>query len=334
MLRARHVSCLDTYAQARSRALDMLLALVGLDPSCMPGGPGPGSGGLAAALQSAEQLQRLVGGWATQLRVLLVGAAAELALAQDLFADFEEGVGSRGGPGGAASDAASKLTMLDGTVHPICATTLSFLKRLFTHSNALTLLFAPNGGGPSSGDAADAAASAAAAASSAIMRMLMRLIEVGLSWYIEALEAKARSYKAAALGHLFLMNNVHYMVWTVEQAAAADKQLQRRAQAAAEAALAAAAAESEAGATRRAKRHAAAAAAAAAAEDGSDADAGAAAAAAAADLDAAAAAANGLGVLGLAWVERHKDIVEHYGAAYHEATWQPLIAVLEGVLVN
>lgn len=66
--------------QARSRALDMLLALVGLDPSALGlaapgagggggrGGAGSGAsmggggGGLALQLQSADQLQRLVGG--------------------------------------------------------------------------------------------------------------------------------------------------------------------------------------------------------------------------------------------------------------------------------
>ncbi len=35
----------------------------------------------------------------------------------------------------------------------------------------------------------------------------------------QSLEARSKAYKQAALGALFLMNNVHYMVWTVEQAA-------------------------------------------------------------------------------------------------------------------
>eukprot|EP00198_Chlamydomonas_reinhardtii_P013432 XP_001702769.1 component of the exocyst complex [Chlamydomonas reinhardtii] len=437
MLRARHVACLDTYAQARSRALDMLLALVGLDPSTLGlAGPGAGGGGgrggagsgasmggggLALQLQSADQLQRLVVGWSTQLRVLLVGASAELALAQDvwqspydevtfsetisrslrlvlqvgkavcegrgagrspdrlfallqmhqslmellpyleellsarerctgllkeahllgvkngraarqLFADFEEAVGGRAGGGAglsAADAAASKLTMLDGTVHPICATTLSFLKRLFTYPNALSLLFAPSGAGGSvsGGGAAEAAAAAAAAASSSIMHILMRLLE--------ALEAKARAYKSPALGSLFLMNNVHYMVWTVEQAAAADKQKASAAAAAKTSAAAAAEAEADAeaasleaeGATVRARRRARRAAEAAA--EAAEAEA---AAAAAAHPDAA--VPGGLAVLGRAWVERHKDIVEHYGAAYQEASWKPLTELLEAVVVT
>ncbi|GLC40352.1 hypothetical protein PLESTB_001679800 [Pleodorina starrii] len=448
MLTARHVTCLDTYAQARSRALDMLLALVGLDPaaaraSSSASSSSTGPGGLG--LQSSDQLQRLVGGWALQLRALLLGAAAELALAQDvwpspydevtfsetisrslrlvlqvgkavcegrgasrspdrvfvllqmhqslmdllpylddllsarerctgllneahllgvmigrsarqLFGDFEEGVGSRGlqggggGGGGGAyhgSDAVSKLTMLDGTVHPICATMLSFLKRLFTYPNALSLLFSPgagsvssNGGGGGAGSGSEAAA--AAAASSSIMRILMRLME--------ALEAKARSYKVPALGDLFLMNNVHYMVWTVEQAAAADKRAQQQQQqqqqqrgsasAAAKAGLAedddaeeddeerAAEGDGADGAKRR--RGGAKRAGGSAAGDGGAGGAGTAAAAAASGGG----GGGGLGVLGSAWVERHKDIVETYGAAYHDKTWRPIISALEAVLVS
>lgn len=48
----------------------------------------------------------------------------------------------------------------------------------------------------------------------------------------------------------------------------------------------------------------------------------------------AAAPSLGLSVLGSAWVERHKDIVEHYGAAYQEKTWRPLITALEAILVT
>ncbi|KAG2492529.1 hypothetical protein HYH03_009194 [Edaphochlamys debaryana] len=424
MLRARHVACLDVYATARSKALDMLLAQVGLDPASLALPPaalaaaaGGGSGGaLAAQLMgsSAEQLQRLVQGWAAQLRIMLVGAAAELGLAQEvwqspydevtfsetisrslrlvlqvgkavcegrgaarspdrvfvllqmhqsladllpylddllsprerctgllneahvlgvmigraarqLFSDFEEAVGGRlagggggqggapggGGGSGASADTASKLTMLDGTVHPVCATTLSFLKRLFTYPNCLGLLFAPPGaglgraslGGFGPGSAgSEAEGAAVAGAASSIMRLLMRLMEF--------LESKSKAYKSPALAALFLMNNVHYMMWTVEQAAAADK----------------------AAARARAQRAAAAAAAAAASPD--DPAAAAAAAEAEAAGEAGAPVAGGLGVLGSAWVERHKDIVEAYGAAYHEATWRPLIQQLEAVLVT
>jgi hypothetical protein len=36
-----------------------------------------------------------------------------------------------------------------------------------------------------------------------------------------------------------------------------------------------------------------------------------------------------LALLGNAWLERHKDVVEAWGAAYHDATWMPLVALLQ-----
>ncbi|EFJ50648.1 hypothetical protein VOLCADRAFT_103855 [Volvox carteri f. nagariensis] len=342
MLRGRHVTCLDTYAQP----FVVWCAVPPLERLRAPG-PRPVPGHAF----SPHQLQRLVAGWAQQLRVLLVGAAAELALAQDvwpspydevtfsetisrslrlvlqmhqslkdllpylddllsarerctgllneahllgvmigrsarqLFADFEEGVGSRGlqGSGAYGSEAVSKLTMLDGTVHPICATTLSFLK---------------------------------------------------------ALEAKARSYKVPALGDLFLMNNVHYMVWTVEHAAAADNQTQQQQQGQQPKQLGSnpppddmedpTSTKTTRTATARQSGRRRGGGAGGSASDNGD---GGSAAAAPPSAPASAASAS-LGVLGLAWVERHKDIVEHYGASYQDKTWRPLVAVLEGVLVT
>lgn len=67
---------------------------------------------------------------------------------------------------------------------------------------------------------------------------------------------QARGYKNEALAALFVMNNVHYIQWSVESSPAA------------------------------------------------------------------------LHLLGVAWLERHKDVVEDWGAAYHEATWMPLVHML------
>jgi hypothetical protein len=36
-----------------------------------------------------------------------------------------------------------------------------------------------------------------------------------------------------------------------------------------------------------------------------------------------------LQVLGSAWVERQKDFVEQYGAAYHDLCWTPLVRILK-----
>ncbi|GIL84424.1 hypothetical protein Vretifemale_12980, partial [Volvox reticuliferus] len=153
----------------------------------------------------------------------------------------------------------------------------------------------------------------------------------------QSLEAKARSYKIPALGDLFLMNNVHYMVWTVEQAAAAEKVAQRQLQqqqqqqqpSKSTGQEAEGIGESDGG---RAKRRSGKRGTVKSGGTTSDVD---------GDNEPTMAAeasgggvATGLGVLGIAWVERHKDIVEHYGAAYHEKTWRPLISALEAVLVT
>jgi hypothetical protein len=34
-------------------------------------------------------------------------------------------------------------------------------------------------------------------------------------------------------------------------------------------------------------------------------------------------------LLGSAWLERHKDLVEEWGAGYHDATWMPLVHMLK-----
>lgn len=36
-----------------------------------------------------------------------------------------------------------------------------------------------------------------------------------------------------------------------------------------------------------------------------------------------------LELLGVFWLERHKDVVEEWGAAYHDAAWMPLVDMLK-----
>ncbi|KAK9901547.1 hypothetical protein WJX75_001553 [Coccomyxa subellipsoidea] len=108
----------------------------------------------------------------------------------------------------------------DGTVHPLTAYTLSFLKRLFAYEATVDTLF---------GDAAnEAAALSAARRGEALERRLNGGIDeatatavqgaVGhmLRVLLDNLETKARTYKNKALAALFLMNNVHYIVKAVE----------------------------------------------------------------------------------------------------------------------
>jgi exocyst complex protein 7 len=105
---------------------------------------------------------------------------------------------------------------------------------------------ASNGG---STDAAAASATARAALAAAVSRLLARLLD--------NLEAKSRSYRGEpALSALFMMNNVHYVQWSVEGSTAEE-------------------------------------------------------------------------LLGRDWLERHKDLVEDWGARYQDVTWGPVLALLQ-----
>jgi hypothetical protein len=94
----------------------------------------------------------------------------------------------------------------------------------------------------------DGSSPARRALSAGIARLLMQLQD--------NLEAKSRAYKNEAIAALFMMNNVHYVQWSVEGSAA-------------------------------------------------------------------------LGLLGVDWLERHKDVVEDWGARYHDITWMPIINMLK-----
>lgn len=121
------------------------------------------------------------------------------------------------------------------------------VQRLLTYGNAAEVLFGtpsrtsdPAGGGASTADNTGRL-------SVAVMRLMLQLVE--------NLITKSKGYKSDPLASLFLMNNIHYIVWTVENSAA-------------------------------------------------------------------------LQLLGVDWLERHKDMIEDYGAAYHEATWMPIVQML------
>ncbi|EIE20659.1 Exo70 exocyst complex subunit [Coccomyxa subellipsoidea C-169] len=112
----------------------------------------------------------------------------------------------------------------DGTVHPLAAYTLSFLKRLFAYEATLDTLF---------GNAAnEAAALSAARRGEALERRRSEGMDEGVMTAVQGavghmlrvlldnLETKARTYKNKALAALFLMNNVHYIVKAVESSEA------------------------------------------------------------------------------------------------------------------
>jgi exocyst complex protein 7 len=112
----------------------------------------------------------------------------------------------------------------DGTVHPLAAYTLSFLKRLFAYEAAVDTLF--------SDEANEAAALAAARRGEAAARRrrggmredtaaaVRGSVAHMLRVLLDNLDTKSHTYKAKALAALFLMNNVHYIVKAVESSEA------------------------------------------------------------------------------------------------------------------
>eukprot|EP00879_Flechtneria_rotunda_P025217 GHRR01026787.1.p1 GENE.GHRR01026787.1~~GHRR01026787.1.p1 ORF type:complete len:607 (+),score=217.54 GHRR01026787.1:931-2751(+) len=171
-------------------------------------------------------------------RLQLVVASA----AASLFTEYAESV---------ARDS-SKVLPLDGTIHPLTAQVLSYLKRLLGYEHAAEVLFGdchPDSDGNEQEEGYVPADTVARdALGTGIARLLMQLLD--------NLEVKSRGYKNEALAALFMMNNVHYVQWSVESSP-------------------------------------------------------------------------GLSLLGVAWLERHKDAVEDWGAQYHKLTWMPLIELLK-----
>lgn len=181
-----------------------------------------------AHLQEMQPMLRSVLSGKERVSGLLNDLAAlrnsQAKTARVLFADFEDFVNQN----------PNKAVVNDGTVHPVCAYVLSFMKRMFQYKNAGPVLFGnasgvslpaaspspdppPSPGGdattpepPSPGGGGDGGGSAMQRAMGvALMRVMMNLLD--------SLEAKSKSYRSDALANLFLMNNLHYMVWTVEK---------------------------------------------------------------------------------------------------------------------
>eukprot|EP00882_Tetradesmus_deserticola_P013295 GHRQ01014102.1.p1 GENE.GHRQ01014102.1~~GHRQ01014102.1.p1 ORF type:complete len:335 (+),score=196.26 GHRQ01014102.1:1145-2149(+) len=215
---------------------------------------------LAASLPALDAMLRASSSTAPLLGALQALLRATASAAAVLFAEYAEGVCRDG----------AKVLPMDGTVHPLTAQVLSYLKRLLGYDNAAQVMYghiseqddnyigdvsawaaAAGGSGEqqrkSSSGGKDGSA-ARHALSAGIARLLMQLQD--------NLEAKSRAYKNEAIAALFMMNNVHYVQWSVESSAA-------------------------------------------------------------------------LGLLGVEWLERHKDMVEDWGARYHDITWMPIINMLK-----
>lgn len=125
--------------------------------------------------------------------------------AKDTFADFEDAVDKD----------ATKTLVLDGTVHMLTSYVINYVKFLLDYQNTLNELF-------SVGNVDDKTSHLAAAT-----KRIMKVLQTNL-------EGKSKLYKDLALAHLFLMNNIHYMVKSVRRSEAKDMlgddwvQIQRR----------------------------------------------------------------------------------------------------------
>ncbi|KAF8769333.1 hypothetical protein HU200_006851 [Digitaria exilis] len=114
--------------------------------------------------------------------------------AQKTFSDFEEAV----------EKDATKNIHTDGTVHPLTSYVINYVKFLFDYQSTLKQLFQEF-------KKDDGTGSELAAVTMKIMQALQN-----------NLDAKAKQYKDPALMHIFLMNNIHYIVKSVRRSEAKD----------------------------------------------------------------------------------------------------------------
>ncbi|VAH39144.1 unnamed protein product [Triticum turgidum subsp. durum] len=114
--------------------------------------------------------------------------------AQKTFSDFEEAV----------EKDATKNIHTDGTVHPLTSYVINYVKFLFDYQSTLKQLFQEF-------KREDGSGSELASVTMSIMQALQN-----------NLDAKAKQYKDPALMHIFLMNNIHYIVKSVRRSEAKD----------------------------------------------------------------------------------------------------------------
>ncbi|KAG4983016.1 hypothetical protein JHK87_027765 [Glycine soja] len=130
----------------------------------------------------------------TKIREAVMGLTKQLAqTAQETFGDFEEAV----------EKDATKTAVTDGTVHPLTSYVINYVKFLFDYRSTLHQLFQ---GIEGEGDSSQLA--------SVTMRILQALQT--------NLDGKSKQYRDPALTHLFLMNNIHYIVRSVRRSEAKD----------------------------------------------------------------------------------------------------------------
>ncbi|KAL1196618.1 Exocyst complex component EXO70A1 [Cardamine amara subsp. amara] len=130
-----------------------------------------------------------------EIRDSATGLTKRLAqTVQETFGDFELVVDKD----------ATKNAVLDGTVHPLTSYVVNYVKFLFDYQITLKQLFLEFGKGDDS--------------NSQLASVTMRIMQA----LQNNLDGKSKQYKDPALTHLFLMNNIHYMVRSVRRSEAKD----------------------------------------------------------------------------------------------------------------
>ncbi|CAK7325194.1 unnamed protein product [Dovyalis caffra] len=130
-----------------------------------------------------------------EIRESTFGLTKRLAqTAQETFGDFEEAV----------EKDATKTAVLDGTVHPLTSYVINYVKFLFDYQSTLKQLFQEF---ESSGETTSQLAT--------VTMRIMQALQTNL-------DGKSKQYRDPALTHLFLMNNIHYMVRSVRRSEAKD----------------------------------------------------------------------------------------------------------------
>ncbi|KAM2004172.1 hypothetical protein ACFX15_027654 [Malus domestica] len=114
--------------------------------------------------------------------------------AKSTFGDFEEAV----------ERDATKTAVTDGTVHPLTSYVINYVKFLFDYQSTLKQLFKEFENGDEGGSQL-----------AAVTMQTMQALQTNL-------DGKSKQYRDPALTHLFLMNNIHYMVRSVRRSEAKD----------------------------------------------------------------------------------------------------------------
>ncbi|KAM5550597.1 exocyst complex component EXO70A1-like [Rosa sericea] len=114
--------------------------------------------------------------------------------AKKTFGDFEEAV----------ERDATKTAVSDGTVHPLTSYVINYVKFLFDYQSTLKQLFKEFENGDEGGSQL-----------ASVTMQIMQALQTNL-------DGKSKQYRDLALTHLFLMNNIHYMVRSVRRSEAKD----------------------------------------------------------------------------------------------------------------